>query len=578
MSIFFRRSFYCFDENYCIPLQFKMRYTQAFHVLLLLIACVSPIKAQQVIHSDSNQLSSSQPVSSGAPSNLFSIDIEEGKFNKNQQHERMLQESSCYIDNFIQGFGYDNNIQETGNAYSPPNPSGAAGKNRLVVSVKNMVEVRTKNGTLIFRDSIADFFNAGNLSATNGTNFDPKVVYDEHNGRFVVVAIDSDNVNASSSSRVLLAVSKNELPDSGSAWNFLAISASFTINGRSTFVDYPGLEVDDKVVYITANLLTYGTPVALIGSRLWILDKGVANGFYGGASALIRGPYDPYQDGGAPRTTLPAQIHGASDMRGSIGTFLVAMEPFSTSVILNVFTVNNVLNNVAITRNTLNVGPISQSSSISNVPQLGTTSPLVVFNSRINDAVWRDNKLWVSATVTPSGSTRASSYWIRMDTTSGIITIEAQGTFAGDSFSPGTHTFSPAVDINQKGEVAFGYGASSPTMYAGAYGSLLLGATELPFVVQRGRDYFIRSEALGSGINYWGAYSSISVDPNDNSFWIFNQFADTRGSVNLTTGEDGRWGTAWARVYCNATVCIFLSSCNCRHTVLTVILSFVFVG
>jgi hypothetical protein len=110
--------------------------------------------------------------------------------------------------------------------------------------------------------------------------------------------------------------------------------------------------------------------------------------------------------------------------------------------------------------------------------------------------------------------------------------------------------------VNQQGYVAFGYSASSPTLYVGAYGSLLSGTTELPFTIQGGLDYYIRTS--GNGRNLWGQThsASISVDPVDDSFWIFNQFADIRGSVDTANGDDGRWGTVWARVYCTAPVCV----------------------
>jgi hypothetical protein len=380
-------------------------------------------------------------------------------------------------------------------------------------------------------------------------------VYDEQDGRFVFGVIDTDRIlNSTRAPRLLVAVSKSELPDSASTWNFLAFNSSITVRSLPTFPDYIGLKVDDKVIYVTSSLFTYQTPTVLIGSRLWVIDKGVIGGFYSGASPIVRGPYDIFQEaGGTPRTALPAQMHGSSAARGSIGTFVASIEYFVSSYVLNIFTISNPLGNIVFTRTSFVVGLLSQNIGRSNVPQLGTTTPLEVLTSRVNDVVWRDNKLWVTLTVTPPDPNRATSYWFRIDTTGGIITIEAPGSLFGTSFSAGTHTFFPAVEINQKGEVAFGYGASSPTMYAGAYGSLLLGTNELPFVVKRGQDYFVRTD---ENVNGWGSFSSISVDPNDNSFWIFNQFADTRGTVNSTTGEDGRWGTAWARVYCNATVCI----------------------
>ena len=58
-------------------------------------------------------------------------------------------------------------------------------------------------------------------------------------------------------------------------------------------------------------------------------------------------------------------------------------------------------------------------------------------------------------------------------------------------------------------------------------------------------DYYVRFFA--GTRNRWGDYTGASVDPNDDkSFWIFNEYAITRGT--LIGGEDGRWGTVYAHV------------------------------
>ncbi len=46
--------------------------------------------------------------------------------------------------------------------------------------------------------------------------------------------------------------------------------------------------------------------------------------------------------------------------------------------------------------------------------------------------------------------------------------------------------------------------------------------------------------------NRWGDYSGTSVDPSTQSFYLFNQYALTRGT--LFGGEDGRWGTSFGLV------------------------------
>jgi hypothetical protein len=54
--------------------------------------------------------------------------------------------------------------------------------------------------------------------------------------------------------------------------------------------------------------------------------------------------------------------------------------------------------------------------------------------------------------------------------------------------------------------------------------------------VKSGLDPYVRT---GSGANGWGGYSDISVDPTDDSFWVFNQYRtllDYRILVALDVG------------------------------------------
>jgi hypothetical protein len=97
--------------------------------------------------------------------------------------------------------------------------------------------------------------------------------------------------------------------------------------------------------------------------------------------------------------------------------------------------------------------------------------------------------------------------------------------------------------VNSKGIVAYGYAASSPTSFVGAYASI--GTSEQSYTVKSGLDPYVRTL---SGANGWGGYSGISVDPMDDSFWVFNQYADTAGTSDV--GGFGRWGTAWGRLAC----------------------------
>jgi hypothetical protein len=454
--------------------------------------------------------------------------------------------NGCSIGNFIVGFGYDTNGVENGFNTIPPDPSGAAGRERLVAVVNAMIEVRTKAGSLTYRDSLKDFFSILGTSQANNRYFDPKVVYDEHAQRFVVVGLERND--GTLVSRILLAVSKNEFPAAANDWYMIAINSAVSIGGVNSWADYPGFEVDEEAVYITANMFGFSSGT-FQGTRLWIVNKGVSGGFYGGRSATFA-TYNPYQNFGTATTTMPAQVHGSGGAGISIGTFLVSIVLFTDgSMNVQIITVQNPLGAATFTFNTVALGQVTQVSGIPDSPQLGSTQLIEANDYRTLDAVWRNNKLWLTLTVVPLASdinaNQATAHWVRINTST--FTLEAQGNLGGEAISAQASTMFPAVAVNNQGQVAFGYAASSPTIYAGAYGSIFLGNVEHPFTVKSGVDYYVRT--LGGPRNRWGDYTGISVDPTDGSFWIFNQFADVRGAVD-SFGGSGRWGTAWARVFC----------------------------
>jgi hypothetical protein len=107
-----------------------------------------------------------------------------------------------------------------------------------VIAVVNlMIEARTKGGALDWRDSLIDFFAplAAIPLSHDGFLTDPKIVYDAHEGRFVVLTLEvfigTASVSPTNTSRILLAVSKTGNPRTPTAadWNYLAIDAKEVI-------------------------------------------------------------------------------------------------------------------------------------------------------------------------------------------------------------------------------------------------------------------------------------------------------------------------------------------------------------
>jgi len=474
------------------------------------------------------------------------------------------------LDLNFEGQGFDDNpILNGGFLFIPPDPMGAAGPSRLVAVVNTMIECRTKGGHLKWRSSLANFF--APLSPTTFT-FDPKMVYDKHANRFVVVALEAvsggGNLSPANVSRLLLAVSKDDAPATSSSadWYYYAIDAKtfYTLpapNGvRDAFADYPGFEVDEEAIYITANMFGF-SPGFYLGVNLWIVDKGLGSGgvYDGGAASVSL--YDPYAGGGVVTTTMPTEINGAG--AGSVGNFLVSYSGLRDGTGLEyvqVVAVTDPLGTVGgpyFAQQFIPVADIDSPGGLPDAPQPGTNIRIEVNDRRALDSVWQNGHLWMTATTLPNTGPEAgetTAYWFELDTTGGpgSVALADHGPIGGEDIAAGTYTYFPSVAVNALDEVMFGFSASAPTVYGGAYAAGrqpgdAAGTVQETLTIQEGTDWYFRQ--FGGTRNRWGDYSGMSVDPVEtDKFWVFNEFADTRGTFTNGGTQDGRWGTVWGRV------------------------------
>ncbi len=448
----------------------------------------------------------------------------------------------------IDGITFDQDASTSGCCHIPPDPSGAAGPGHVVSVVNTSIQWHRKSdGAQQHSQALAGFFSP--LAPLTST-YDPKVIYDQYAGRFVVVALEQ-TTSPSNTSRILIAVSDDSDPNG--AWYFAQINARMTINGSDSWADYPGLAVDSQAVYITANMFRFGGP-SLAGQRLWIVNKA---GWYTGG-ALSANVYDPATATGGTATTMqPAHMYGPAP--GAVGTFLVAYSGMSSvgNERLQIIRVDSALASPTFSRQSVSVGDIDNTlSGFANAPQPGATTRIHTGDRRALSAVWRDNILWASATVRPGSGPDAgeeTAHWFKVNTTAlNALTLADQGNAGGDDVDSGAYTYYPAISVNRYGDMGLGLALSGPSTYAGAYFTYRLtsdpaGAVQPTSVLAAGQDYYVRT--FNDSRNRWGDYSGISVDPGDgSSFWVFNEFAMPRGTPLIQyPDQDGRWATRWGK-------------------------------
>jgi hypothetical protein len=203
----------------------------------------------------------------------------------------------------------------------------------------------------------------------------------------------------------------------------------------------------------------------------------------------------------------------------------------------------------------LDIGNIDNPSlALPDASQTGGGYPLETNDRRMLSAVWRNNNLYCSsnirgAALTPDANQCVARWW-RLNTTSTTSVAQADaGNITGEDIATGTHTYYPCLMVDADGNMAVSFSASGTSLYASAYFTTRLagdapGFTDVPRALAVGQDFYKRY--FGGSSNRWGDYNGIALSqPDENEFWVFNQYAGPRGDV--VGVDDGRWHTRLGR-------------------------------
>ena len=444
---------------------------------------------------------------------------------------------------------FDTNATNAGSVFIPPDPHGAAGPNHVVNAANVSLRFHQKDGTLDFDDSLANFF--ASLSPANAT-FDPKVIYDQFAGRWLVLTLE--RTTAPEGSRILLAVSDDSDPNG--SWTMAAINALFTISLVNHWSDYPGFAVDEEAVYIAVNLFTF--PGAFGGNRLFLIDKGLGSGGFYDGGTLSSTVLDPVPGGFFASTQQPAHVFGTAP--AGVGTWLALYSGLSNGVdeSIQLIRIGDPLGTPTLLGQFVNVANIDNTAAgMPDAPQSGSATLVETNDRRTLDAVWRDGSLWVTTTVNPNtgpDAGQATAHWVEIDTTNLAAPARADGgNIGGEDIATSAHTFFPSIAVNDLGHVGIGFSASAGSIFAGSYytnrrATDAAGTVRASRTLRAGLASYVRT--FGGPRNRWGDYTGTAVDPSTGCFWFYNEHAIAQGTPTNPGPENGRWGTAWG-LFCS---------------------------
>jgi len=402
----------------------------------------------------------------------------------------------------------------------PPDTMGAAGPDHLVSLLNSDFGVFSKSGALLQKVSLQNFW--GSLVTPVGEPadfpYDPKILYDQHSGRFIAVTLDC---TIAPNSWVMIAVSSTS--DPLGTWSKWAIDADLDNNVQQSFnsADFPGLGVDAFNVYVTANMFD----AADVGqySKVWVIPK----------APLLTGSnpitwFEFRDPPGSDFTMQPAHTFGTPGaeyilFEGAVNRLGVAwFDGVSGTPVWH-------------SPSQVPVSPYTSTNSLPGAPQPGITTTIDTADTRLLNTVYRNGSVWTTHHLAVNGKVEVA--WYRINPGSG--TVESQGR-VNDPFR---WYYYPSIAVNQDNVAAVGFSGSSTTEYVGGYYTIIRpssGVAETVALLKKGEAPYLKT--LGGTENRWGDFSATVVDPTDNvTFWTLQEYAD------LPVSGISQWGTWWGK-------------------------------
>ena len=405
----------------------------------------------------------------------------------------------------------------------PPDTHGGVGFDHIMTVLNTEIRIQDKQGNNLSTMNLATFW-----SGTGHTDiFDPKVVYDPYNQRWIfVVCATRKNIN----SALLVAVSDNFDPTGG--WTIYDFDAD---PADQRWFDYPSLGFNNNWIAVGGNMFDNpgGTDFARI-SRVFVIDKLAA---YNGTLTGLTFFDDPDYF-----TICPAFTYSSSE--STLWCVSVHNSNSNGAGIVRLFAITGTGSNPAFNlTNLVNIGS-AWSSTIVNAPQSGSTTGLDLGDDRFRQAVVRNGRLWFSGNIfLPASTPTYAGIQYAAITLSNATTAE-RGIFS-DNTGAVMYGY-PTVCVNSVDDLALGFTFFTTSGFPGAavaYRSSGVGGFNV-VVYKGGEDWYVK---LADGVNRWGDYSATCIDPEDDkTMWTIQEYSRPR--VMGTS----YWGTWWSKV-CNQT-------------------------
>jgi len=410
------------------------------------------------------------------------------------------------------------------NGSIPPDPNMAVGPNHVVVVLNDEWAVFDKNGTELFREDFNSWFE-------NFTDniFDPKIVYDHHDDRFIWTALAKNADDQTSYWYVMIS--------SGSSgtglWWFYKLNAK--LNGGTPtpyWADYPYIGYDTEAVYVTGNMIENWPFVDWDPkySKIRILPKSDVYNADPVAYSDLWGMTDNGVD--TSFSIVPCEVMSFPNFMPLVNFRWFDPGSNDTADYVVLWKLTNPTTNPAIQGQQITVNEYFLPPFGQQPPGSGGNDYYVPnIDCRAMNAVYYLNYVYTIHTTGyewAANNVRSALQYYKIHAPSNTITWD--GLYGNASYD----YFYPAIHVNKAfQDVAIVFGRS--------------GTTEFPSIRHSGRRtadgtmqssaYVVPGVATYEG-SRWGDYFGISLDPDDDeTFWVGGQYMDAVSSWKMHVAE-----------------------------------------
>ena len=407
--------------------------------------------------------------------------------------------------------GKNINGQVNTSSVAPPDTDGDVGLDYYMQMVNLSFQIWNKNGTSVYGPAASSTLWNGFNGPWSGTNDgDPIVLYDQYSDRWIATQFSLPNY-PSGPFYELIAVSQTSNP-TGSWYRY-----AYQFNNMP---DYPKFGVWPDGYYFTIN--QFAPPsLGFAGAGVCVLNR----------AKMITG--DPTAEmlffnlGTAYGSLLPADADGTLQPPAGSPNYLANLGTNSLRLWAASIDWANTNNSTISLVQTLGVQSYSYSGIVINQP--GTSQTLDPLASRLMYRLQYRNfgsyqVMMANHTVNANGAGQAGVRWYELRKTTGNWAVYQQGTYAP---ADGDDRWMASAAMNGNGDIAVGYSVSGSTTYPSIRFAGQTAANSGTGLLDVVENSIQAGAASQTGVNRWGDYSMMSIDPSDDAtFWFTSEYSN----------------------------------------------------